>query len=157
LRRALARPLVALGSGLLFGTGLLLSGMTRPSKVLAFLDPLGTWDPSFALALAGAAAVYAVGLRWGSSRRAPLAAPLFSVRPGSRIDRHLLVGAAVFGIGLGIGGYCPGPSLVAVASGGLGVLAFVGFMLLGSLVAVSLETHAERPHAREDEVLQSRA
>jgi uncharacterized membrane protein YedE/YeeE len=152
------RLLVAFGAGLVFGAGLLLSGMTRPAKVLAFLDPLGAWDPSLALVMVGAVSTYAVGIRWGSSwrRRASLAAPLMSAAPPARIDAHLLVGAAIFGVGWGIGGYCPGPSLVALASGQRGVLVFVGCMVLGSLAATLLDATPQRSAARRDgEALQS--
>ena len=159
LRHARSRLLVAFVCGLVFGAGLLLSGMTRPAKVLAFLDPLGAWDPSLALVMVGAVTTYAVGIRWGDSwhrRQAPLAAPAFSVPPVRRVDTALLVGAAIFGVGWGVGGYCPGPSLVAVASGGIGVLAFVGCMLLGSLAAALLERPPQPSRARRDnEALQS--
>ena len=156
MTRPRARLLVAFGSGLLFGAGLLVSGMTRPAKVLAFLDPFGAWDPSLALVMAGAVLVYAVGIRSARPRRAPLAAPSFSLPPLLRIDAPLLAGAAIFGVGWGIGGYCPGPSLVSLASGGLGVLVFVGCSLLGSFVAALLEAPTEPSHARrEGEALQS--
>jgi uncharacterized membrane protein YedE/YeeE len=156
LTRQRSRLLVAFASGLLFGGGLLVSGMTRPAKVLAFLDPLGAWDPSLALVMAGAVLVYAVGVRSGRSRRPALAAPLFSARPVARIDAPLLVGAAIFGVGWGIGGYCPGPSIVALASGGFGVVVFVGCLLLGSFAASLLDTQPEPSvHRRETEALQS--
>jgi uncharacterized membrane protein YedE/YeeE len=159
LRYARSRLLVAFVCGLVFGAGLLLSGMTRPAKVLAFLDPLGTWDPSLALVMAGAVSTYAVGIRWGNSwrrRLAPLAAPSLSAPPVRRVDAALLVGAAIFGVGWGIGGYCPGPSLVAIASGATGVLVFVGCMLLGSVAATLLERPPQPSRARRDsEALQS--
>jgi uncharacterized membrane protein YedE/YeeE len=158
MKRATARLLVASASGLLFGIGLIVSGMTRPAKVIAFLDPLGAWDPSLAFVMAGAVAVYAAGMRWSKSRHAALAAlaaPLLSAPPVSRIDRPLLVGSAIFGVGWGLGGYCPGPSLVALGSAGLGALVFVGFMLLGSLAAALFELHPGSARGRDAEVLQS--
>lgn len=145
------RVLVAFASGLLFGIGLLVSGMTRPAKVLAFLDPLGAWDPSLALVMAGAVGVYAFAVR---PRRAPLAAPLFSVPPAPRIDRSLLAGAALFGVGWGLGGYCPGPSLVSLPSAGAGVLAFVGSMLFGNFAVGVFENHPDPAAQRNAEALQ---
>ena len=153
-----SRLLVAFAVGLVFGAGLLLSGMTRPAKVIVFLDPFGAWDLSLALVMAGAVSTYAIGIRWGGSwrRRAPLDAPLLSMPPVARIDVPLLVGAAIFGVGWGIGGYCPGPSLVALASGGSGVLVFVGCMVLGSFAATLLDTTPQRSAPRRNgEALQS--
>lgn len=148
MSRRVARVVVAFASGLLFGAGLLVSGMTRPAKVIAFLDPLGAWDPSLAFVMAGAVAVYALAVR--SRPRAPLAAPLFSVPPPPRIDRALVFGAAVFGVGWGLGGYCPGPSVVSLAAGGVGVLAFVGAMLLGNFAAGSFDGHGESAQTRAE-------
>jgi uncharacterized membrane protein YedE/YeeE len=111
------------------------------------LDPCGAWVPSLALVMVGAVSTYAVGIRWRSSarrRRASLEAPLFSTPPVARVDAPLLVGAAIFGVGWGLGGYCPGPSLVALASGRTGVLVFVGCMLLGALAATLLEVSPQR-------------
>lgn len=155
MKRGTSRVLVAFASGLLFGAGLLVSGMTRPAKVIAFLDPLGAWDPSLAFVMAGAVAVYAAGVRWSKSRHAALAAPLLSAPPASRIDRPLLVGSAIFGVGWGLGGYCPGPSLVALGAAGLGTLIFVGFMLAGSLGAALLEMHPDPARGRDAGALQS--
>ncbi len=152
MSRRVSRVLVAFASGLLFGIGLLVSGMTRPAKVIAFLDPLGAWDPSLAFVMAGAVGVYAVAAR--PRARAPLAAPLFSAPPAPRVDRLLLVGAALFGVGWGLSGYCPGPSLVSVGSGGAGVLVFVGSMLLGNFAVGVWESHPEPACPRDNEALQ---
>jgi len=152
MSRRAARVLVAFASGLLFGIGLLVSGMTRPAKVLAFLDPLGAWDPSLAFVMAGAVSVYALAAR--SRARAPLASPVFSAVPAARVDRPLLVGAALFGVGWGLAGYCPGPSLVSLASGGAGVLVFVGTMLLGNFAVGVFESHSEPSSPRDSEALQ---
>lgn len=161
MRRVVARVLVAFGSGLVFGAGLLLSGMTRPAKIIAFLDPFGAWDPSLALVMAGAVSVYALGVRSAGHRPAPLAAPSFSALPVLRIDGPLVAGSAIFGVGWGLGGYCPGPGLVALGSGALGVSVFVAFMLLGSLGAASFASRQEArasvapPGGRGSEALQS--
>jgi uncharacterized membrane protein YedE/YeeE len=130
----LLRVLGALGAGLSFGAGLVLSGMTRPAKVLAFLDVFGEWDPSLAFVMAGAIAVHALGYRLVRRRRRPLGGDRFHVPERGVIDRRLLAGAALFGVGWGLAGYCPGPAVVALASGSLGVAVFA----LGFLVASSL-------------------
>jgi uncharacterized membrane protein YedE/YeeE len=152
MTRRVLRVLVAFASGLVFGAGLLVSGMTRPAKVIAFLDPLGAWDPSLALVMAGAVAVYALAAR--SRPRAPLAAPLFTAPPPPRIDRSLVAGAAIFGVGWGLAGYCPGPSLVSLATGGAGVLVFVGGMLLGNFAVAAFESHADAAAPRNSQALQ---
>ena len=152
MSRRVARVVVAALSGFLFGAGLLLSGMTRPAKVIAFLDPLGAWDPSLAFVMAGAVAVYALAVR--SRPRAPLAAPLFSVAPAARIDLPLLAGAAVFGVGWGLAGYCPGPSIVSLATGGSGVLVFVAAMLFGNFAAAAAEAPPDPSPHEDREVLQ---
>lgn len=102
--------IVALGAGFLFACGLAIGGMTDPAKVLAFLDVAGDWDPSLAFVMAGAVGTYAPLRAWIVRRRRA-----FRPRP-SRIDRRLVIGAALFGLGWGLVGYCPGPALVAVAS-----------------------------------------
>ncbi|HTQ05514.1 MAG TPA: YeeE/YedE family protein [Polyangiaceae bacterium] len=152
MTRRVARVLVAFASGTLFGLGLLVSGMTRPAKVLAFLDPFGAWDPSLAFVMAGAVGVYALAVR--SQPRAPLAAPLFSLAPAPRIDRRLLLGAATFGVGWGLAGYCPGPSLVSLATGGAGVFVFVAGMLLGNFMAAAAASDAHPSPPENTEALQ---
>jgi uncharacterized protein len=134
--------LAALASGLVFGAGLVVSGMTRPSKVLAFLDVFGAWDPSLAFVMLGAVGVAALVFRWSRGRHAPVAAPSFSLPAKQPLDAGLLGGAALFGVGWGLSGYCPGPSIVALASGGLGVLVFVAAVFVGMLAAARLERGA---------------
>lgn len=112
------RPAVfAALSGLLFGLGLAVSGMADPDKVLNFLDPFGDWDPSLALVMAGALTVTLPGFAWVRRRGAAVCGPL-RLPTATRVDRDLLLGAAIFGIGWGLAGYCPGPALA-----GLGRLA----------------------------------
>ncbi len=124
----------ALLSGLLFGLGLLLSGLADPSKVLAFLDLAGNWDPSLAFVMGGAITV--AYLPFARAKRIPLTLgvqPLAIQLPTSRtIDRPLVLGAALFGIGWGLLGVCPGPALVLLGSGSTQALIFVAAMLLGA-------------------------
>jgi uncharacterized protein len=139
------RALGAIAAGLLFGAGLLLSGMTRPAKVLAFLDVFGDWDASLALVMAGAISVHALGYRLVRRRTVPLADERFWVPEQKKLDARLLVGAALFGVGWGLSGYCPGPALVSLASAGPGVLVFVIALVLGSKLSSWLSEPDVRP------------
>jgi uncharacterized protein len=119
-------------AGALFGAGLLVSGMTHPARVIAFLDVTGPWDPSLAFVMGGALAVYAVAFRRIRARRAaPWCDLAFHVPERRDLDAPLLAGAAVFGIGWGLGGWCPGPAVVAAGSGSASALAFFAAMLAG--------------------------
>jgi uncharacterized membrane protein YedE/YeeE len=123
--------LVAWLCGLVFALGLGVSGMTRPEKVLAFLDIGGRWDPSLAFVMIGAIAVHAMLVRFILRRGAPLLCPTFALPTRRDIDVPLLAGAAIFGIGWGLAGLCPGPALTVLASGRLPAVAFVLAMLAG--------------------------
>ena len=105
-------------TGLIFGLGLAVSGMTHASKVLGFLDVTGNWDPSLLLVLAGAVAVTVVAFRFILHRRAPVLEDKFKLPTARRVDARLVVGAAIFGIGWGISGYCPGPGIALLAAPG---------------------------------------
>ena len=130
-RRILSLSLAGL-AGAIFGAGLLISGMTQPAKVIGFLDPTRGWDPSLAFVMAGAATVYALLFRWIQRRRSrPWLDVRFHLPTRRDLDRPLVVGAALFGIGWGLGGLCPGPGIVAAASGSIAGLAFVAAMLAG--------------------------
>ena len=122
---------IALASGLLFGIGLIVSGMTDPSKVIGFLDLAGRWDPSLAFVMAGAIAVAAIAFRFAARRStALLGAPMRL--PGARtIDRRLVLGGLCFGAGWGLAGYCPGPALASLLSGSVKPVFFVVAMLAG--------------------------
>jgi uncharacterized protein len=126
--REIAAALVA---GMIFGAGLIVSGMANPAKVLGFLDLFGRWDPSLALVMASAVGVGIVGFGLSSRReRSVLGLPMRM--PSNRvIDRRLLVGAAAFGIGWGLAGLCPGPAVVAIASGSPKAVLFTLSMLAG--------------------------
>jgi len=123
------RLAVAFASGLIFAIGLGISGMTHPSKVLAFLDFAGDWDPSLALVMGGGVLVNLVFFQLALRRGAPLMAASFSVPPHARLDAALVGGSALFGVGWGLGGFCPGPAIVSAVTGAAPVVAFVVAML----------------------------
>ncbi len=123
--------LLGLVSGTLFGVGLILAGMTRPAKVIAFLDVAGAWDPSLAFVMVGAIAVHFVGWRLVPRLGRPFGGGTFALPTRTDIDRRLVFGAVLFGAGWGLGGYCPGPALTSAASGAPSTLLFVGAMLVG--------------------------
>lgn len=127
----LARYLASLAGGLLFGFGLALSGMTRPQKVLGFLDVAGAWDPSLAFVLGGAVVAAALGFRFVLRRHAPLFTTSFDLPANRAIDTPLIGGALLFGIGWGIGGYCPGPAIAQLAAPNLETLYFLPAMIAG--------------------------
>lgn len=125
---------VALISGLVFALGLGLSGMTLPEKVIGFLDVTGDWDGSLAFVMGGAVVVYAIGYRLSLRMSRPRFASRFQIPVSKHIDGRLLVGSAMFGIGWGLGGFCPGPALVSLAAGTSGVwdiVVFVVCMMVG--------------------------
>jgi uncharacterized membrane protein YedE/YeeE len=124
--------IVALIAGVLFGIGLVVSRMIDPGKVLAFLDIAGRWDPSLALVMAGALAVAVPGFRLARQRSAPALGGRFDAPARQTIDRELLAGAAVFGIGWGLVGFCPGPAIASLAFARAESLIFVLAMLAGA-------------------------
>jgi uncharacterized protein len=125
--------------GLIFGGGLLLAGMSDPAKVKNFLDiaaiPAGTWDASLAVVMAGAIAVTFVGYRLVLRRAAPLFASAFHLPAQQRIDARIVIGPAIFGIGWGLAGFCPGPALTALGGGTAKAVIFVLAMIGGMLAA----------------------
>jgi len=125
------RLAAALLSGLLFGLGLSLSGMLDPARVRGFLDVTGAWDPTLAFVLGGAVSVAALG--YAVARRLPRPAfdAAFHLPVRTRIDGPLVAGAALFGIGWGLSGFCPGPAVAALSTGALPVFVFVVAMLVG--------------------------
>ena len=134
--------LVNLGLGLLFGLGLVVSGMSDPAKVLNFLDLFGTFDPSLAFVMGGAVIVAFLGFRFTLRRPAPLLAGRFQLPTRTDIDARLIVGPALFGIGWGLGGFCPGPAFTGLGLGASGTLVFVGAMLAGMGAAHALAARA---------------
>ena len=126
-------------SGLLFGVGLLLAGMSDPAKVLNFLDVFGTFDPSLAFVMGGAAITTFIGYRLVWRRERPLLLADFQIPSRHDIDADLVLGAATFGIGWGIGGFCPGPAWTALPLAAPGTLVFLPAMLIGMTVATILK------------------
>lgn len=122
--------LAALLCGVVFAAGLLIGGMTQPSKVVGFLDLLGDWDPSLAFVMGGALLVHTLAGRVIRRRARPILDTQFHVPSRRDLDRRLIAGAALFGIGWGLAGYCPGPALVSLAAAGPALI-FVLAMLAG--------------------------
>ena len=130
-----ARRLVpALAAGLLFGAGLTISGMTDPQRVRGFLDLIGRWDPTLAFVMGGAVMVMAVAWRLRSRMGQPLFAEKFALPDRSDLDARLILGSALFGVGWGLAGLCPGPAIASLALAPAAVLPFVVAMLAGMAI-----------------------
>jgi uncharacterized membrane protein YedE/YeeE len=133
-RRTTSLVLAAL-TGALFGSGLVISGMTQPSKVIGFLDFTRGWDPTLAFVMGGAVVVYAIAVRLVVRRSPhPWLDTRFHLPMRNDIDVQLLVGSALFGVGWGLGGFCPGPAIVAAAAGTTTGVVFVGAMIVGMVI-----------------------
>jgi len=135
------RILVALVAGLVFGLGLLLSGMADPAKVLGFLDLAGRWDPSLALVMAGAVGVGAIAFARARTRTTSLLGADMQLPTKRTLDRRLIAGSALFGAGWGLAGFCPGPALVALGLGESKAVVFVAAMLAGMGLFELIEAH----------------
>ncbi len=127
----MSRLVAAAIIGALFGLGLVVSGMTLPKKVIGFLDFAGDWDPALAFVMVGAIGVHMATRWWVLRRQRPIMGDAFPSGLPTVIDKRLLIGAVLFGVGWGIAGYCPGPALVSVGVGGMTAWVFVGTMFLG--------------------------
>lgn len=126
--------LTAFFSGLVFGIGLLVSGMANPEKVLGFLDLAGVWDPSLALVMVGAIGVGLVGFLIAGKRTVTLFGNPIRLPTATQIDKRLVLGSLAFGVGWGIAGFCPGPALVALGAGETKALVFVVSMVAGMAI-----------------------
>jgi hypothetical protein len=121
----------ALGAGFVFGTGLWVSGMANPKKVLGFLDVAGNWDASLMLVMGGALVVTGIGFRWVLKQKKPLLEKTFHLPQKKDLDLPLVAGSAIFGLGWGIAGYCPGPALTALSTLSNESIVFVAAMFVG--------------------------
>ena len=137
------RLIAAYGIGLIFGIGIMISGMANPAKVLNFFDIAGTWDPSLAFVMGGALLVTLIGYRIVRKRPMPLMGGGFHLPTRRDIDLPLVAGSATFGIGWGIAGFCPGGAIPALGTGRADVFLFMGALLAGILVATVLKRRAK--------------
>ena len=133
--------------GLLFGLGLMLSGMTDPGKVIGFLDLFGAWDPSLALVMGGAIAVGFFAFGVAKKRTTNFFGGVLRFPTNNQIDKPLVIGSLLFGAGWGLAGFCPGPALVSVAAGQSKAALFVVFMLIGMLIFEVAERRAQAAQA----------
>ena len=133
------RKLTAFLAGLVFGIGLLLAGMANPAKVLGFLDLAGAWDPSLALVMGGAIGIAFLPFTWARKQQRSLLDAPMQLPQKRELDRRLIAGSLLFGIGWGIAGICPGPAVALLLSGHWQILLFVLFMLAGMLLFTALE------------------
>ncbi|MES2756944.1 MAG: DUF6691 family protein [Pseudomonadota bacterium] len=131
--------IMALAVGLIFGIGLIVSGMTDPSKVIGFLDLAGLWDPSLGFVMGGAILVGLVAFRFAAGRDQSLLGDIMRLPTATQVDRRLVLGGLAFGAGWGLAGYCPGPALASLASGGSKPLIFAAAMIVGMVIFELLE------------------
>ncbi|EAQ04766.1 YeeE/YedE family protein [Pseudooceanicola batsensis HTCC2597] len=139
------RLLLALLSGALFGAGLYISGMTDTTRVQGWLDVFGNWDPTLAFVMGGA--ILPMTLAWRLTRVAgrPVAGGQFPAAPMPELDRRLILGSTLFGMGWGLAGLCPGPAIASLGFGGISGIVFLAAMLLGMMVAPGLKARLDSP------------
>ena len=138
------KPVVSLLSGIIFGLGLIVADMTNPAKVQNFLDITGAWDPSLIFVMGGAIVVTLPAFAWLKKKKHPVLAENFYWPTKTDLDPKLIGGAAIFGFGWGLGGFCPGPALTALPAGLTGGILFVVCMLIGISAANMLAQHRAR-------------
>jgi uncharacterized membrane protein YedE/YeeE len=138
----------AFAAGLIFGVGLLVSGMTDPGKVIGFLDLAGDWDPSLAFVMGGAVLVALFAFQFANKRARTFFGGAMHLPRNRDIDRRLVGGSLVFGIGWGLAGFCPGPALVSFAAGEEKAAIFVAAMLIGMLLYAGAERFIHEPRRR---------
>jgi uncharacterized membrane protein YedE/YeeE len=144
------QPVAALLAGVVFGFGLVLSGMTEPGNVIAFLNLAPGWSPALMVVMVAALVVTAIGYRLAGARSAPLFDADFHAPASTQIDRRLLVGAALFGLGWGIAGYCPGPAIVGAFTFDTRALLFIGAYVAGMLLFEWWDTRVRARAASAD-------
>ena len=130
----MTRLITALVIGAIFGTGLAIAGMLNPSKVVGFLNIFGDWDPSLAFVMGGGVLVNAIGHRFVMKRKAPIQCATFSMPTSTNIDKPLVIGSVIFGVGWGLAGLCPGPVVASLLLNGQAMLPFFGLLITGLLV-----------------------
>ena len=128
------QAMVVFCSGVVFALGLGIAGMTQPGKITGFLDFAGSWDPSLLFVMIGAIAVYSIGYRLTVRRPKPLLSDAFHIPPAGTVDRPLVLGALLFGVGWGLAGFCPGPALTSIVSLQREPLVFASAMVGGMLL-----------------------
>jgi uncharacterized membrane protein YedE/YeeE len=136
-------------AGLLFGLGLMLSGMTDPGKVMGFLDLFGAWDPSLALVMGGAILVGVFAFALAKKRTTNFLGGALHLPKASQIDRRLMLGSLLFGAGWGLAGFCPGPGLVSMFSGQPKAAVFVAAMVAGMILFEAADRYIHQPRARQ--------
>lgn len=136
--------LMALLAGLIFGIGLIVSGMANPAKVMGFLDVAGKWDPSLAFVMGGAILVGLLAFRIAAKRSTTLLGTTLHLPQATHIDRRLILGGLAFGVGWGLAGYCPGPALVSLVIGNSKTIIFVTAMVLGMALFELLERYKSK-------------
>ena len=130
---------ISMLAGLIFGIGLIVSGMTDPSKVIGFLDITGVWNPSLAFVMMGGLVIAALAFRFASTRAESFFGGAFRLPSATQIDWRLVLGSLMFGVGWGLAGYCPGPALASIATGGSKPVVFSLAMLAGMAIFEVLE------------------
>jgi len=140
--------LMALLAGLVFGIGLIVSGMANPAKVIGFLDLAGKWDPSLAFVMGGAILVGLFAFRLAAKRSKTLLGDPLRLPQAKQIDRRLVLGGLAFGVGWGLAGYCPGPALATLVIGHSKTVIFVTAMVLGMAIFELLETYTRKPQVQ---------
>ncbi|AUQ74627.1 DUF6691 family protein [Phaeobacter piscinae] len=140
------RLLLSFSAGGLFGLGLFLSGMTDTQKVQGWLDIFGAWDPTLAFVMGGA--ILPMALAWQLTRgRAPVVGGSFPAPPRQELDRRLIIGSVLFGIGWGLAGLCPGPAIASLSYGGTGGIIFIAAVLIGMMAAPPVAQRLDRAAA----------
>jgi|TARA_B100000767_G_scaffold142233_1_gene134402 hypothetical protein len=130
----MTRLITALIIGSVFGIGLAIAGMLNPSKVVGFLDIFGDWDPSLAFVMGGGVLVNTIGHRFVMKRKAPIQCATFSMPTSTNIEKPLVIGSVIFGVGWGLAGLCPGPVVANLFLNGQAMLPFFGLMITGLLL-----------------------
>jgi len=147
--------LAALAAGTLFGLGLAVAGMIDPAKVINFLDPLGTWDPSLAFVMGGGLLVNAIATPLIMRRKTPILAEFFRTPSKQQIDKRLIIGGVLFGAGWGLAGYCPGPMITSLSFANSDIITVVGAYIVGTLIARTLLRAWERDQLTEKQRAES--